>query len=195
MKKTYKSIINYGLLVAALIAAAGLVYAAFADKGSVLGSSFQVASSDLKMLDVLSGGTGESNLKDQLAGPSFTNITPNWQNDYLVKIFNNGSSTVHLTSNADYLTANDPDDLRSLIYVEPIEWNDVNNDGALDTGEEGVSLGKKTIVKWKTEGFDLGTLAKNQIKGLLLRFSTMTIGDTKQGKTGIYDFVFDAVQE
>ena len=171
----------------------GVVLAAFADKGKILGSTFSVGSSDLKFLIDLSGGIDSSNLSDELHGPGFTNISSNWTTDYALKILNNGTSPVQLTSNANYLTANDPDDLRNIIFVEPLEWNDSDGNGTVDTGEEGQSLGRKTLVKWKTEGYSLGTLNQGEIKGLILRFSTDTVSDTKQGKSGVFDFEFDSI--
>ena len=52
--------------------------------------------------------------------------------------------------------------------------------------------GKKTIVKWKTEGLSLGQAATGEVKALVLRFSTDTLPDTKQGKSGVFDFVFSS---
>ena len=99
---------------------------------------------------------------------------------------------MQLTSVSDYATANDPDDLRSYIFVEPFSWNDSNDNGLLDTGELGSSFGKKSIVKWKTEGFSFGQLDTANVKGFVLRFSTDNLSDTKQGKTGVFDFVLEA---
>lgn len=183
----------YTAIVIGIAATAGITYANFTDKGEILGSTFSVGSADLKIIKELTGGIENDNLTDQLTGPSFANITPNWQKDYLIKLYNNAGSKMQLTTNAEYLTTNDPDDLRSVIYVEPLPWNDANNNGIVDTGETGTSLGKKTIVKWKTEGFDLGQMDSGMVKGLILRFSTSTLSETKQGKTAIFDFEFDSV--
>ncbi len=166
-------------------------YAAFMDKGKILGSTFSVGSSDLKLLKDLSLGGSSTNLADEMQGPTFTNISSNWTKDYLIKLYNNATDVLVLTTNAFYETANDPDDLRSIVFVEPIVWND-NGNGVVDTGELGTSFGKKTIIKWKTEGFNLGQLAKGEIKGLILRFSTDAVADTKQGKSGSFDFEFGA---
>lgn len=192
MKKS--NYIKKGLLIAILITVtAGLTYAAFGDKGKVLGSKFSVGSADIKLLLDTDVGTVPENLVEEMPGPQFDNIVPNWSEDYEIKIFNNGSTPVTLTSNADYLTANDPDDLRSIIYVEPIIWNDIDSNGIVDSGEEGESLGRKTIVKWKTEGYQIGELESGAVKSLILRFSTDVVSDTKQGKSGIFDFSFDSL--
>jgi len=172
---------------------AGASWAAFADKGEVLGSTFSVGSANIRLLQDLAGGIDPSNLVEQLTGPSFQNISPNWNQNYLVKLYNNGTSQMQLTTHARYVTTNDPQDLRTLIYVEPFKWNDANANGVLDTGEEGTSLGRKTLVKWSTEGYDLGTLATGQIQGVLLKFSTDAVSDSKQGATAIIDFVFDSI--
>lgn len=189
-----KNIRKYALVALIFVLSVGVTYAAFADKGSVLGSSFSVGSADLKLLIDLSGGTDAGNLAEDLAGPSFDNISPYWVGDYLVKVFNNGTSTVSLTSNADYQTVNDPQDIRQVIYVEPFEWNDANNDGVFEEVELGLSLGvRDTLVKYKTVGYTLGTLDPGEVRGYVLRFSTENITDTYQGATGIFDFEFDSV--
>ncbi|NMB70217.1 hypothetical protein GYA27_03395 [candidate division WWE3 bacterium] len=192
MKKS--NYIKKGLLIAILITVtAGLTYAAFGDKGKVLGSKFSVGSADIKLLLDTDVGTVPENLVEEMPGPQFDNVVPNWSEDYEIKIFNNGSTPVTLTSNADYLTANDPDELRSIIYVEPIIWNDIDTNGIVDSGEEGESLGRKTIVKWKTEGYQIGEVASGAVKSLILRFSTDAVSDTKQGKSAIFDFSFDSL--
>jgi hypothetical protein len=170
----------------------GVAYAAFKDQSKFMGSSFSVGSADIKLLKELDGGTASSNLTDTKEAPSFTNISPNWSQDYLLKIYNNATTTLKITSNADYLTANDPDNLRDIIFVEPFPWNDANNNGLVDADELGTSYGKKTIVKWKTEGFDLGNALTGEVRGLVLRFSTASVADSKQGKTGVWDFIFVA---
>jgi len=181
------------ILVLSFFLIGGITYAAFMDKGSVLGSSFSVGSSDIKLLLNVAGNIDSSNLTDEIPGPSFTNITPFWQRDYLVKIYNNATSTLTLTSASNYTTANDTEDLRQIIFIEPLEWSDTNANGLVDEGEVTYSYGRKTIIKWKTEGINLGTVNQGGIKGLILRFSTDDISETKQGATGSFDFEFNAV--
>ncbi len=174
---------------------AGIAYAAFADKIKIKSAIFTTGSAEIKFLVNLAGDTQTENIADEITGPNFTNIGSNWQNDYAVKIFNNSTSAIDLGSNAYYETINDPDELRSYINVELIPWDDTNNNGLVETDELGTTYGKKTITKWKTEGFALGELNAGQIKGLLLRFSTTTLSDTKQGKTGMFDFEFESVNK
>jgi hypothetical protein len=173
----------------------GVVYAAFSDKGQVLRSSFSVGNADIKILKDVTGGISEENLADEISGPSFTNIGSNWTHDYLLKLLNNGTYTMQLISTSNYATVNDPDDLRQYIFTELFPWLDTNTNGIVDTDELGESLGRKTVIKWKTEGFDLGSFTPGEIKGFVLRFSTDTISDTKQGKTGVFDFVFDSIEQ
>ncbi len=180
-------------LILFLVAVAGVAIAAFGDKGEVLGSSFTVGSADIKLLKNLAGGTSSDNLVDTLDGPSFSNINPGWTEDYAMKIYNNATTHIQLTSNADYETANDPEELRQIIFVEPFNWNDANNDGLVDDGELGSTFGKKTIVKWKTEGYDLSSVAPGSVKGMILRFSTDAVSDTKQGASAMFDFEFDSL--
>jgi hypothetical protein len=188
-----KKTLIFGVISGAVVFCLGIAYAAFQDKGKVLGSTFSVGSSDIKLLNDVSGTTDSSNLADEINGPNFSNITPNWKNDYLIKLVNKGTTTLSMASHAKYLTANDPQDLRNIIFVEPIVWNDLNNNGLADDGETGVSLGRKTIVKWNTEGFDFGLVNVNETKGFVLRFSTDAVSETKQGASGIFDFEIDAV--
>lgn len=179
--------------ILSLVVLTGIAVAAFGDKGEILGSTFTVGSADIKLLKDTFGDTSSNNLADEIDGPSFSNIGPNWTQDYVVKIYNNASTPIELTSNADYETANDPDDLRQLIFVEMFKYNDADNDGEHDVGELSPSLGKKTIVKWKTEGFSIGTVNPGAVQGALLRFSTDSVSDTKQGASAIFDFEFDSL--
>ena len=187
---------KYAVFIAVLVTilvVSGVTYAAFSDKAKQTGASFSVGSSDIKLLKSITGGVDADNLADEISGPSFSNITPSWTSDYALKVYNNATTSIQLTSNANYLTANDPDDLRSILYVEPIGWNDTNSNGIGDAGETGVSYGRKTFVKWKTEGYDFGQVTPGSIKGLLLRFSTDAVSDTKQGKSAVFDFEFNSV--
>jgi len=188
-----KKLIYMLSLFALLAVATGVAVAAFGDKGEVLGSSFSVGSADIKLLEDLAGGTSSENLSDQLNGPSFANISPSWSKDYPLKTYNNATTHIQLTSNASYLTENDTEDLRQIIFVEPFNWGDANNDGLVDESELGSSFGRKTIIKWKTEGYDLSSVAPGSVKGMILRFSTDTVSDTKQGANAIFDFEFDSL--
>lgn len=188
-----RRILFYVLGISMMLGLAGFTYAAFMDKSEILGSSFSVGSADIKLLADLTQGTVESNLVDAISGPQFSGIHAMWQQDYTLKLFNNTAEALSLSSNANYETANDPAELRQIIFVEPFDWADENNNGSLDEGELGGSYGRKTIVKWKTEGFDMGTLSVGQVRGILLRFSTDAVSETKQGASALFDFTFNSV--
>lgn len=188
-----KSIIGLSLLIVASSALMGVAYAAFTDQSKFSGARFSVGSADLKLLDNLYGGTDAANLVDTKPVPSFDNIAPAWYSDYLIKIYNNGTQTVTLTSNMDYLTANDPASIREVLYMEPFEWNDADNDGQLDDGEQGISYSKKTFISWKSTGFNFGQLESGKVKSLIMRFSAGSISSSKMGAVGVFDFMFDSV--
>lgn len=189
-----KKLLLLGLLATLVSITAGVTYAVFTDKAEVLGSTFSVGSANLMFLEDLALGTDPSNYRDELSGPAFTNIASGWSEDYLLKLISLGSSEVEISTNAYYDTSNDPDDIREDVLVEVIKWYDTNQNGILDEGEEGPSLGQKTIIKWKTEGFTLGNLFYGQTIGLILRFSTPSISETKQGASAIFDFEFNSIQ-
>ena len=98
-------ILSIGVLLAIC---AGIAYAAFTDKAKVLGASFSVGSADIKFYSQLNLPPEPSNLIDELAGPVLTNIGQTWSQDYPIKIYNTGTSTLSLGSHANYETANDP---------------------------------------------------------------------------------------
>jgi hypothetical protein len=190
-----KSFYVYGSLVLLVLLTLGVTFATFTDKADFLGTTLSVASSDIKLLAVYNGGLDPSNLVDSKPGPTFTNVSSSWHEDYVVQIYNNATGPLNLTSKATYEVDNDPDELRQIIFVEMFDWEDANGDAIPQQEEfEQHSLdGAKTIVKWNTQGFDLGTLPQGEVRTLVLRFSTNTISPTKQGKGIIFDFSFDAL--
>lgn len=194
MRLNRKSLVRYAVGILAVFALVGVTYAAFSDRGKVMGSSFSVGNADIKLYADISQGGDPTNLVDEITGPAFTNIGQNWQENYTLKIYNNGTYRMALTSHANYETANDPEDLRQYIFAEIFEWTDANLDGQFTSDEEGGSLGKKTIIKWKTEGFSLGEFNSGDTLGFVIRFSTEDISDTKQGTQGTFDFEFDSIE-
>jgi len=194
VKKMKKPFYIYGSLVLLVLLTLGVTFATFTDKANFVGTTFSVASSDIKLLNVYNGGTDPSNLVDSKPGPTFSNITPFWYEDYVVQIYNNGTGPLNLTSKATYLTANDPEELRQIIYVEMYDWEDTNGDGIPQQPEfdEHSLDGRKTIIKWNTQGFNLGLLPEGEVRTLVLRFSTDGISPAKQGSGILFDFSFDA---
>lgn len=185
---------NILIVVLSLLMIGGVAYAAFSDKVEVLGTSVSVGSADIKILNDLAGGVDSGNLVDSKQGPSFDLISPGWTEDYLVKVFNNGTSELQLSTFADYETANDPEELRQIIFVEPFSWDDANGDGIAQPEEMGSSLGRNTIVKWKTHGYNLDSISSGGLRGYVLRFSTESIPDSKQGATATFSFEIDATE-
>lgn len=193
MKNIKKTIFLGGLLALACTATFGVTYAAFSDKGKYGGSTFNVASADLKLLSDLTQGTVPTNLVDEKPGPVFNNIVPSWISDYPIKLYNNATTPLNVFSTANYDTIKDPAEVRQAIYCEILEWNDTDADGVVDSGEEGASKGMKQLLKWKTEGLDLGQIAMGEAKGYILRFTTLSsFSSALQGKSGIFDFEFNA---
>jgi hypothetical protein len=192
--KSKKTLYVLGMLLAAGLTI-GIAYAAFTDENKVLGSTFSVGSADIKFFNNLAGNTEPTNLVDELPGPTFTNIGQTWSSDYPLKIYNNGTSPVSLTSHSFYETANDPAELRSDISVEIFEWNDANYNGLTDPSEvDNVGIAKKTLVKWKTEGIGLGQLNAGVFRSFVLRFSTTNLSETKQGQSALFDFEFESAE-
>jgi len=188
--KTYA----YTTVLTIALVSIGVAFAAFIDKIKYSGAIFSIANADIKFVRDLTLGADPNNLVDELTGPVFGNIGSNWKSDYLIKIYNAGSQTLQIVSKSNYTTANDPDSLREVIYVEPFEWDDLNNNGSVDQDEKGASKGQKTLLKWKSEGgITLGNIGQGEIKGYILSFSTQTVADTKQGKTGAIDFEFEGI--
>lgn len=184
-----KSLQIYLSVLVGIMLVAGVCYAAFTDRSKILGSTFTMGSADIKLLDNLAGGTGSDNLLDEKPGPTFSGISPNWHQDYLLKVYNNAGSALTLNATTAYTTANDPDDLRSIIFAEIFDWNDANSNGIVEEGELGTSHGRQTITRWKNDGgINLGQLGSGSVGSYVIRFSTDNISDTKQGKSALFDF-------
>lgn len=188
-----KSTIGLGSLLVVAVGLMGVAYASFTDQSKFAGSRFSIGSADLKLLDNLAGGTDALNLVDTKPVPSYDNISPQWFSDYLIKIYNNGTQPVTLSSNMNYETANDPATLREILYMEPYDWTDADADGVVDEGEQGNSYGKKAFTTWKTTGFSFGQLPAGTTKGLIMRFSAGNISNSKMGAVGTFDYMFDSV--
>ncbi len=189
-----KIIAGYVILICLLIASLSVTYAAFSDKGKYTGSTFNVATTDLKLLNDITLGTDSGNLVDEKPGPTFNNVTSDWWADYPIKIYNNASTALDLISYANYTTANDPRNLRESIYCEIFEWNDNNANGIAETEEIGNSVGSNTILRWKNDGQPIGIINMGEVKGYILRFwTTSTFSSTNQGERAVFDFEFHAI--
>jgi hypothetical protein len=192
--KIGKSFLTIGSIFLVASALMGVAYASFTDQFKFAGSRFSIGSADLKLLNDLAGGTGAANLVESKPVPSYDNISPGWVQNYLIKIYNNGTQPMTLTSNMDYLTANDPESIREVLYIEPFGWIDANDNGLYDGESElGISYGKKAFTAWKSTGFSFGQLAAGATKDLVMRFSVGNVTSSKMGAVGTFDFMFDGV--
>ncbi len=186
----------YGSLILLVILTLGVTFATFTDRAKFENASISVASSDIKLLDVVGGGVDPSNLVDSKPGPVFSEIHNYWVEDYPVQIYNNGTAPVQLSSKADYenLEVNDPEYLREEIRVDIYEWDDANDDGIPQQDELGGTHGSKTILGWKNTGYDdLGIINEGEVKSLVIRFTANDI-DNKQGAAMLYDFRFNSTE-
>ncbi len=187
VKNRLKRLISF-LLAGVLVS--GVAFAALSNKVSLKGFTFKTSTVELKFLKNLSIEANSENLTSEISGVSFDSITNGWASDYLVKLHNQSPNSLKIKSFANYTTAEDPASLRYSLFVELYPWQDLNNNGLVEEGELKESLGIKNFVKWKTEGFDLGSFESNKTYGFLLRFTADNITDTKQGKSGNFDFEF-----
>ena len=199
MKKLLSSLVLISLAAASLFEAAT---AAFEETVSVAGTSFTVgtevggnvdSNTALKFLVDVGGAVEASNFADTINGPEFGNIDNLWTESVSIKIHNKGELPLDLISKSNYV--NDPDVLRDDIFVEVLAWDDINGDGAFDTGEEGTSYGHDTILRWRNDTFPLGEILGSETKGFVLKFDGSGITDANFGQTAVYDFIFTGVEQ
>jgi len=191
VKNKFKRFLSF---ILAGIFISGVAYAAISNKIFMKGALFTTANVEIKFLKDLTKTSTTENLATELTGVSFDNIYNYWTTDYLVKLVNISGSNVNVSSFSNYTTADDPASLRYSLFVEIFKWNDLNNNGLVDEGELQESLGKKSFVKWKTEGFNLGSFDTGKVYSYVLRFSAENITDTKVGQSGKFDFEFGILQ-
>lgn len=168
----------------------GVAFAALSNKVLMKGVAFKTSTVELKFLKDVKLSNSADNLTSEISGVSFDGILNGWSYDYLVKIHNTSPNALQIKSFANYATAEDPASLRYSLFVEVFPWNDINGNGQPEANELGTSLGIKSFVKWKTEGFDLGSFESGKTYGYLLRFTADGITDAKQGQSGNFDFEF-----
>jgi hypothetical protein len=186
-----KSLVVFAVICLLAVTTGSLVYAAFLAKVEFNSTSIKTGSASLKLMDNLGISKYESNnLVDSKPSPLFQDISPLTVHDYLVKVVNAGSTVLKVKSTASYSTPEDPSELRRYIMVELIEWMDTNENGYVEEGELGVSYGKKNIIAWKTEGFDLGQLTQMEVRSLVIRFTAPDLPNDKQSTEMNFSFGF-----
>jgi len=199
MKRFITSLAIVGLSLSGLFQATSAV---FEETVKVAGNSFSVATifddggggtptpsnTALKILKDLSLGAQISNLADFVPGSTFENINPTWIAESPLKIHNDGTSVLDVIASADYIS--DVNTLRDDIYIEISSWDDVNNNGVVEAGEEGDSYGRDTILRMKNDTFPIGEIAAGETKGYLLRFDGSGLTEVNKGMSAVYDFTF-----
>lgn len=176
-------------LISESIKITGATFNISADAGQAGGGSGGETStnSSLVFMKDLTGTLNSTNLADDVVGPVFNNINENWTEDYLVKAYNKGSQSLNLVAKADYI--NDPTTLRDDLYVSIIEWDDLNNNGQVDSGEEGTVYGNDTILRLKNDTFDLGQINPADVKGFIYRFNGFGLSTANANESAVFDFV------
>lgn len=179
----------------------GAVYAALEETVTLSGVTFNVGSTfgsggggttpttsntALKLLSSLTGGTEAGNLADTHAGETYNNVNDVWTAQYPVKIRNKSASTMSLIAKANYIF--DVNTLRDHILVSVVEWNDIDNDGIVDAGEEGQIYGNDTVLRLRNDTFALGSIGGNQTRGFIYKFNGSGLTATHAGHTATYDF-------
>lgn len=198
MKRILLSLFILGITLSSLFSVATAV---LQESVGINGASFTVGTgtssggsgttptgnTSLKMLIDLSGSTADSNLSDNINGPEFTNIGPDWLYELPVKVYNKGSGNLSLVASASYV--NDPDVLRDDIFVKITEWNDQNNNGVVEQGEEGQILGYDTVLRLRNDTYNLGQIDPSQTRGYIFEFDGTGVSEANAGMSAVYDFL------
>ena len=201
MKRFILSVMIIALSVAAVFSATS---AAFEESVKVAGTSFSIgtdvgesevlgpANVALKLFDNLGGSASVDNLVDSVPGPDFVGVNDVWTDTYLVKAHNSGDIPLDLVATANYVS--DPDELRDDLFIEIIGWDDTNNNGVLDAGEETTSYGYDSILRFKNDTFLLGSIAQDETRGFVLRFDGSGLTEINETMVAEYDFLITGVE-
>lgn len=186
--------------IVGLLLVSGMVYAFIQENGKVKGTTFKVSSTpeqieggvtdsneNLKLLIDLVGLTDESNLTDEVNGPTFEDISTVWKDKVLLKLYNQGDKPLNLASTADYI--DDANTLRDDIFIRVSAWNDTNANGSLEFGEIGEEYGYDTILRMKNDTFNLGSLNPGAVKGLVMEFDGTGLSNANAEQMAVYDFM------
>lgn len=186
MKNILKSAV---VLTAVLAAVSYSTLAAFTAKATVKNSTFSTGNAALRFMKDLAGSPTGENLTDELTGPTFSNILPNWTGDFPLKLVNAGS--VNLVASALGVYVSDTSDLRNQIYVQAFAWTD-DGDGIAQPGEIGAAYAAPmTLEQWRSNAITFGQINVSGVMPMVLRFSTGDLSDAYQGQTTVFDFQFN----
>ncbi|MEO8581243.1 MAG: hypothetical protein ABI425_01545 [Patescibacteria group bacterium] len=198
MKNILKSTVVVTLLAVLMVQTS---LAAFTANATVTGNTFSTGTASLKLYQDVTGTNDVGNLSQTLDNTvDFENIYPGWSQDYLAKVYNDGTVPLKLTLNNFPTVANTA--LRNEIKIEAFLWNDAISNGVVDGGELSASIaGPMTMLAWQglnPAGINLGTtLGVGATQGVVLKFTTWDLindadpTDQLQGETMTYDFVFN----
>lgn len=190
MKRILKSLLVLSAAVAVMV---GVTSAAWTAQTKVLNpSSFKTGNADLQIWDENYYGKG---WQEEINGPSFDNIYPNWTQDYSLKVRNNGSTNLMLSLKGKLETGwKDDKGLRHQITVKV--WKFVDDGDYHWDGEPTKYLGERTLEAWRSGPFLADQLNAGDQQWFLLRFSVGDLGDYYQDATlSGYSFVFDGTTE
>ena len=161
--------------------------------GSTGGGTTTGGNSALKIYKSVLGSPVDTNLADSMLAPTFSNMNYAWTDKIPVKLYNKGSKTMNIISKVDYIS--DPDTLRDDIMAKVVEWNDSNNNGLVDSGEEGQEYGYNTLLRWRNDTFVLGTISPLSTKGLILKFDGTGLSEANANQSAVFDFTFTGVEQ
>ncbi len=194
MNNLKKVFYAYGSLILLLVVLVGVTFATFTSEATVDPTMVTVASTSIKLMDGFRPTVDPAFLTNMLPGPTFEDITDDWSEDYVVQIYNTGTTDVSLVSRSDYVVPDDPTEVRQALHVTFYEWTDTNGDGAIQEDEFlDTSYGDRTIVRWKTQGFDLGVLHPQELRTFVLRFTAPGLTDAHQGQMFMFKFSFEGL--
>jgi hypothetical protein len=191
MKRILKSLLTISVVAAVMVSATSAVWTAQTKVKNA--NSFHTGNADLQIWDYNYYGKG---WQEEIDGPGFDNIYPNWTQDYSLKVKNNGSTNLVLNLKGKLESGwQDDKTLRSQIKVRVWKFDD-DGDYHWD-GESGSWLGpEQTLNDWRSNPLVAGQLAAGDQQWFLLRFSVGDLGDTYQGATlSGYSFIFDGTTD
>lgn len=209
MKKIILGLKSAFVILGALVLVTQTTLAAFTDNATITGNVFTTGTTDLRLLQDLSGPYSSSNYVDPLAGTSFNNIYPGWTSRYLLKVVNAGSLNMTLQSYAHYVSGNTG--LGDYLTVTVRAWNDGSNgnplDGIAQAGEVTDPYGTASITRWQNITFggggsdnpfgDLGQInSSDPVRGLVFDFeANSTMPNSLQGQSLTLDFVMNGTTQ
>jgi len=192
MKKILKSLFIVSATLVILVTATQAVWTA--ETKVYNDNSFKTGNADLQVWDKNYSGEG---WQDSINAPTFDDIYPNWEQDYSLKVKNNGTVNLAVTLNQEWKGGwanwKDPNGLRHHIWLEVWKFNDDNNNNKLwDSGEDvGGRLGKRKLSLLDDSPINLGEIDEGGYQWYLFRFTADGLDGLENSTLQKYTFVFD----